>query len=324
MEGSDGGMGFWPWAGFIAFVIVMLGLDLGLGQGTRRAVNFKKAIGWSIVWIGMACLFALVLHYTQGPSKTGASEPDKAILFVTGYLVEWSLSVDNLFVFLLIFRYFKVGHREQQRVLFWGIVGAIVLRALFIAAGSILIEKFAWITYVFGVFLVYTAIKLAFRKDEGMDPGRSLVFRLANRFLPIAHEDHPHGHFFVRQGGRLLVTPLFVVLPIIATTDVLFAVDSIPAIFAITHDTFVIVTSNTFAVLGLRSLFVVLAGFMTLFRFLNYGLVVILGFVGVKMLLADYKPIAPHWSLAIILATLLVSVLLSLLIPEREKEETEK
>ena len=306
-------MGIWPWIGFIVFVLAMLALDLGIAHRRKSAMGFKQALTWSIFWIGLSLLFAVLLYHWKGP--------DQALLYVTGYLIEWSLSVDNLFVFLLIFGYFKVNHQNQHRVLFWGIIGALVMRAIFIFAGIALIERFHWIIYVFGVFLIYTAIKLAFRKDEEMDPGRSPVLRLARRFLPVAHEDHPSGHFFVRQQGRLFVTPLFIVLLMVETTDLIFAVDSIPAIFAITHDRFIVYTSNVFAILGLRSLFFVLAGFLTLFRFLNYGLVFILGFVGVKMLLSEHWHIPATWSLVVVMSCLLASILLSLLIPEGEKKK---
>lgn len=306
-------MGIWPWVGFILFVLAMLALDLGIAHRRKRAMDFKQAITWSIFWIGLSFLFAVLLYHWRGP--------DQALLYVTGYLIEWSLSVDNLFVFLLIFGYFKVNHQNQHRVLFWGIVGALVMRALFIFAGIALIERFHWVIYVFGIFLIYTAIRLAFRKDEEMDPGHSPVLRLARRFLPVAQEDHPSGHFFARTHGRLLVRPLFVVLLMVETTDLIFAVDSIPAILAITHDRFIVYTSNIFAILGLRSMFFVLAGFMGLFRFLNYGLVFILGFVGVKMLLPERWQLAPQWSLMVVVGCLLASILLSLLIPER-KEKT--
>jgi tellurite resistance protein TerC len=279
--------------GFHVFILLMLALDLGVLQRGGLVFSARAAAVWSAIWVGLALSFAVGIWrywhlWHPDDSHTGAH---RAIEFLTGYLLEKSLSVDNLFVFLVIFRYFSVPPRHQHRVLTWGIVGALILRATLIVAGAVLLAWFHWMIYVFGVFLLYTAYKLARAGDEPIDPGRNRVLRLLRRVLPIAN-DHDTPHFFIRRDGRWLATPLLVVLLVIESTDVVFALDSIPAVFAVTRNTFIVYTSNIFAILGLRAMYFLLAGFLGMFRYLHIGLAVVLGFVGVKMLVEE--PLRPY------------------------------
>ena len=292
------------WVLFNLFVVGMLALDLGVFHRKEREVKFKEAILWSLVWIVLALIFNLGIYFWKGP-QTGLE-------FLTGYLIEKSLSVDNIFVFLLIFTYFKVPSEYQHKVLFWGILGALVMRALFIATGIALIQKFHWVIYVFGAFLVLTGIKLALEKKKDIHPERNPVLKLFRRIMPVTPE-YNQSRFFVRLEGRWFATPLFVVLLVVETTDLIFAVDSIPAILAITQDPFIVYTSNVFAILGLGALYFALAGFMRLFEYLHYGLAAILVFVGVKMILSDLYKIPVWVSLGVILLTLALSIWISIL-----------
>ena len=296
------------WILFNVFVIAMLAIDLGLLNRPGRRVRFREALAWSGVWIALAAAFAVLLLLWRGHVP--------ALQFVTGYVIELSLSVDNLFVFLVIFRYFKVPDAQQHRVLFWGILGALIMRAVFILAGVSLIHRFAWITYLFGAFLVYSGIKLIRQGETEIHPERNPVLRLFRRAFPVT-DDYRGGSFFIRNPG-LYATPLFVVLLVIETTDVLFAVDSIPAVLAITLNAFIVYTSNVFAILGLRSMYFALAGMMEVFDYLHYGLSVVLIFIGAKMLAARFIEIPTAWALAIVLLVLATSVVASLLRPKKK------
>jgi tellurite resistance protein TerC len=247
---------------------------------------------------------------------------EKAMEFLAAYLVEKSLSMDNLFVFLMIFTYFGVSPLYQHKVLFWGIIGALIMRAIFIFAGVALIQKFNWIIYVFGAFLIYTGIKLATEKEKEIHPEKNPILKLFRRMMPVTSEFH-EGKFFIKRDGRSWATPLFVVLIVIETTDVIFAVDSIPAVLAISHDPFIVYSSNVMAILGLRALYFALAGLMYLFRFLNYGLAIILSFVGVKMLITNFYKMPIGLALGFIGAILAVSIILSVLIPKKDGDERE-
>jgi tellurite resistance protein TerC len=285
----------WLWIGFNLFILGMLALDLGVFHRKTHTVSLREATLWSAVWIALALLFNVGLWWLRGPVP--------ALEFLTGYLIEKSLSVDNIFVFALLFSYFAVPPQYQHRVLFWGILGALVMRAIFIFAGAALLAHFHWVIYVFGAFLIVTGVKMALLRNTEMDPGRNPVLRLVRRILPVTPA-YEGDRFFVRQAGKLLATPLFLVLVMVETTDLVFAVDSIPAIFAVTSDPFLVYTSNVFAILGLRSLYFVLAGVMETLSYLKVGLAAVLVFVGIKMTIVDFYKIPPFVSLAVI-ATLL-------------------
>jgi tellurite resistance protein TerC len=294
------------WILFNLFVIGMLVLDLGFLQRPGHAVGFREALAWSFTWIALACAFAVLIYFRYGHAT--------AVEFVTGYVIELSLSVDNLFIFLLIFRYFRVAPDHQHKVLFWGIVGALVMRGVFIVAGIGLIRRFHWITYIFGAFLVYSGIRLLRRTDAGIEPENNSVLRWFRRWVPVT-EGYEGDKFVVRRAG-LYATPLLAVLVVVETTDLLFATDSIPAVLAITLKPFIVYTSNVFAVLGLRSMYFVLAGMMELFHYLHYGLSVVLIFIGAKMLTSDYYQIPTGIALGVVAGVLMVSVLASLLYPQ--------
>jgi TerC family integral membrane protein len=296
--------GFWFYVAFGLFVLTMLALDLGVFHRKAHTVSPKEAGIWVGVWVSLALLFAVGLYVGRGS--------EAALLFVTGYVVEQSLSVDNIFVILLIFSYFKIPERYQHRVLFWGIVGALVMRGAFIGAGSLLVSKFGWIMYLFGAFLVYTGVKMATRRDETFEADQSVIMRVARRVLRVTDE-YDGQRFFTRKNGHLFATPLFLVLLLVEFTDVIFAVDSIPAIFAVTTDPFLVYTSNIFAILGLRSLYFVLAGIVTRFVYLKYGLAVILTFVGLKMIAEDFVHVSTGLSLLVIVSTVAASIALSLI-----------
>ena len=298
----------WMWVAFNIFVLGMLALDLGVLHRRAHEVSLKEALAWSGVWIALALLFALGVHVWYG------SQP--ALEFLTGYLIEKSLSVDNIFVFVLIFSYFRVPARYQHKVLFWGILGALVLRAIFIFAGIALLQRLHWIIYVFGGLLILTGIKMAMEKDKEIHPDKNPVLRLFRRLVPVTEEYHAD-RFFVKQVGHYAATPLFVVLLVVETTDVIFAVDSIPAILAITVEPFLVYTSNVFAILGLRALYFALAGVMQLFHYLHYGLSAILVFVGAKMVLADVYKLHVGVALGVIAGILLLSIVASVLRPRR-------
>jgi TerC family integral membrane protein len=287
----------------------MLALDLGVfHRGGGHVVKVREAILWSVAWISMAAIFALIVLFWHG--RTPALE------FVTGYVIELSLSIDNLFVFLLIFRFFKVSPEHQHRVLFWGIIGALVMRAIFIVVGVGLISRFAWITYIFGLLLLFSGIKLFLQKESEIHPEHNPVLKLVRKLIPVT-KDYEGGKFFIRK-PQLYATPLFIVLIVVETTDVAFAVDSIPAILAITLNAFIVYTSNVFAIMGLRSMYFALAGLMEMFRYLHYGLSLVLSFIGVKMLIHHYYQIPTHWALAAVAGILLISVLASLVHPAQE------
>jgi tellurite resistance protein TerC len=286
----------------------MLVLDLGVFHRRAHTVKFREALAWSVAWIALAAIFAVVVFFWHG--RTPALE------FVTGYVIELSLSVDNLFVFLLIFRFFRVPSDHQHKVLFWGILGALIMRAIFIAAGVGLIQRFHWIIYVFGAFLVYSGIKLFFQEEAEIHPEKNPVLRLFRRWVPVT-KDYEGNKFFVRRPG-LYATPLFVVLLVVETTDLLFAVDSIPAILAITRDAFIVYTSNVFAILGLRSMYFALAGMMEMFRYLHYGLSLVLVFVGAKMLLSHYFEIPTPVALGVVAGVLAISVIASMANPRKK------
>jgi len=299
------------WLGFTLFVVALLALDLGVFHRRAHAVGYKEALGWSGFWVSLALGFAFLVHRWFGPQA--------ALEFLTGYLIEEALSVDNMFVFLVVFRYFAVPAELQHRVLFWGILGALAMRGAFILAGAAAIERFHALIYVFGGFLLLTGIKLLRDQDAEVDPERNPVRRFFARFVPLVKE-YRGKHFLVREGGRLFATPLLLVLAVIEATDVVFAVDSIPAIFGITTDPFIVYTSNVFAILGLRSLFFVLAGAMSRFHLLKLALGLVLAFVGVKMLVADLVEIPILASLGVVAALFGGAIVLSLLFPRRVGE----
>ena len=297
------------WILFNLFVLGMLALDLGVFHRRAHTVKFKEALGWSLMWMVLAGVFALGLLYKSGHVV--------ALEFVTGYVIELSLSVDNLFVFLLIFRYFKVDPPRQHKVLFWGILGALVMRAAFIVAGVGLIQRFHWIVYVFGAMLIYSGVKLFRQEEAEIHPEKNPILRIFRKWMPVT-EHYEGGKFFVRRAG-LYATPLFIVLLVVETTDVLFAVDSIPAILAITVNAFIVYTSNVFAILGLRSMYFALAGMMELFHYLHYGLSLILIFVGTKMLISHYVEIPTLVALLIVAAVLGGSIVASIMHPQAKK-----
>ena len=268
------------WTGFSAFVAVMLVLDLGVFHRTARESTLKESAFWTLIWCGLALAFNGIVWHWFGNHA--------AVEFLTGYLVEWSLSMDNVFVIAVIFRFFAVPLKEQYRVLFWGILGAVAMRLTFVLTGAALLHRFEWLTWIFGGVLIYTGVKLAFHSHEEMHPDQNVILRLAKRFLPVASGAHGET-FFVRENGRRCITPLFLVLLVVESTDVIFAVDSVPAIFSVVNPkadyfTFVVFTSNVFAILGLRALYFLLAGVMDRFRYLHYGLSAVLTFVGLKMI----------------------------------------
>ena len=306
------------WVVFNAFVVVMLVLDLGVFHRRSRVVRFREAVAWTFVWVSLAGLFALLVHQFGHHMVPNPTRPNSelALDFVTGYLIEESLSMDNLFVFLLIFRYFRVDRLHQHAVLFWGILGALIMRAAFIVGGITLINRLHWIIYLFGAFLVYTGFRLFREEETKIHPEQNPVLKLFRRLVPVTQQ-YEGGKFFVKQGMRWVATPLAVVLIVVESTDVLFATDSIPAILAITRDPFIVYTSNVFAILGLRSLYFALAGMMEIFRFLHYGLAVILIFIGVKMLGSEYFQIPIGVALAAVGGVLVISVIASLLFPRR-------
>lgn len=299
------------WILFNLFAVGMLALDLWVIHRPGRVIRFHEALGWSAMWIALAGVFAVIVHFWQGHQT--------ALEFVTGYVVELSLSVDNLFVFLVIFRYFAVKEEQQHRVLFWGILGALIMRGIFIAAGVGLIHRFHWILYVFGILLVYSGIRVCVMGEHQIDPSKNPMVNLLRRFIPVTEEYHG-GKFFVRRPGEkpsLYATPLLVVLLVIETTDVLFAVDSVPAVLAITLNAFIVYTSNVFAIMGLRSMYFAIAGLMKMFRYLHYGLAVVLMLVGLKMLTADYFHASTLLTLGMVAGVLGASIAASLWLPKR-------
>ncbi len=294
------------WIGFTLFVLAMLGIDLGVFHRRAHEVKVREAFIWTLVWIALALIFNSGVYFWFGPQR--------ALEFFTGYLIEKALSVDNIFVFIVIFSYFGVPKAYQHRVLFWGILGALIMRAIFILLGAALIQQFHWIIYVFGAFLVFTGVKLYFQRGGEVHPERNPLLRLFRRFVPMV-DGYRGSRFTVIEGGKRYATPLLLVLVCIEATDVVFAVDSIPAIFAITRDPFIVYTSNIFAILGLRALYFVLAGVMGKFHYLRVGLSLVLVFVGIKMVISDLYKIPVAVSLTVITLLLAGSVVASLIRP---------
>jgi len=304
----------WPlWAGFLGFIAAMLALDLGVFHRKAHAISLREAAAWSAVWIGLAALFAAGVFWF-GEYRMGME-------FTTGYLIEKALSVDNIFVMVILFGAFGVPAHQQHRVLFWGILGALVMRAIFIFAGTALIARFHWTVYVFGAFLVITGIRMLLARAEQAHPEDTPLIRLARRVLPVATGQERSEHFFVRVDGRRMVTPLFLALVAVELTDLVFAVDSIPAILAISREPFIVFTSNIFAILGLRSLYFLLAGVVQKFRYLKLGLAGVLVFVGLKMMLVDVVEIPVALSLGVVALLIAAAIGLSLLVAERSPGE---
>ena len=313
------------WVCFLALFLGLLMLDLNVLHRDSKTLTVRQALFWTAVWISVALSYAGVVYglyehrwlgFEPGPGV--ADGADAVVQYVTGYLLEWSLSVDNIFVIALIFSYLKIPTQYQYRVLFWGIVGAIVLRGMMIAAGTTLLHHFDWMFYVFGGILLLSALRMLRNGEEAHDVGNSFPARLVRRFVPVT-PTLDGAHFFVRQDGRLFATPLFVALVMVELTDVVFAVDSIPAILAVTRDPFLVFTSNAFAILGLRSLYFAVAGLMAMFRYLRYSLVLILAFVGMKMLLVSHFHVPNLVSLGIILGTLALGIVASVIATRREE-----
>lgn len=301
----------WLWIGFNLFVLFMLILDLGVFHRKVHAVKIKEALVWTGVWIFLAMLFNSAIWYFYGKNK--------ALEFLSGYIIEKSLSVDNIFVFSIIFSYFSVPLQFQHKVLFWGIFGALLMRVVFIFAGLELIDHFHWVFYLFGAFLIYTGIRMLVQSDKELQPDKNMLLKLFKRFFPVS-DQFQGDKFFIKQDGKRVVTRLFLVLLLIEATDLIFAVDSIPAVLAISNDPFIVYTSNVFAILGLRSLYFAVAGMNAYFRYLKFGLSAILLFVGVKMCLVDVYKIPVVTSLVTILSILLVSVIVSKLVPEKKMD----
>lgn len=295
----------WAWFAFIAFVIVMLAIDLGIFQRKAHVVRPREAALWTATWVTLSLAMGLLFHFWLGS--------EKAVQFITGYVLEWSLSVDNIFVFVLVFTYFKVPFKYQQRVLLWGILGALIMRGLMIIVGAALIARFSWILYLFGAFLLFTGLRMLFSKDDhDQDLNKNPAIRLVRRILPITDEYDGQKFFTVKDGVRM-ATPLLLALVVIEFTDLLFAVDSIPAIFAITTDPFIVFTASIMAVLGLRSMYFLLAHVVNRFVYLQTGLALILVYIGVKMLIIDIFHIPSLVSLAVVIGILVLSVVASLL-----------
>lgn len=312
----------WHWTGFVLCVLFFLALDLGVFHREAHVVKFKEALTWSAIWFALSIAFGLFI----APALVSGWERQDTVEFITGYIIELSLSMDNVFVIALIFTYFRVPPQYQHRVLFWGILGALVMRGIMIAAGAALISRFMWTLYFFGAFLVFTGIKMLFVSDDGVDPERNWLLRVARKCFPVTTQFHGQ-RFAIREAGRLTLTPLALVLLVVETTDLIFAVDSIPAIFAVTQKPFIVFTSNVFAILGLRSLYFVLAGAIDYFRYLKIGLSFVLVFIGAKMLLDPHGG-TPKWfqvdipssvSLLVVGAILATSIALSLAAGRREK-----
>lgn len=295
---------------FNVLVIILLALDLLVFHRKSHEIKMKEALGWSAFWIVLSFLFAWVIYLWRGQEST--------LEFIAGYLVEKSLSADNVFVFILIFSYFNVPKIYQHKILFWGVVGALVMRGVFIFAGVALIEKFHWLLYVLGAFLIVLGFKIVFRKDEKINPEKNPVLWLARKIMPFS-DDLEGGKFIIKKNGKYFATPLFITLLVVESTDVVFAIDSIPAVMAITLDPFIIYSSNVFAILGLRALYFALAGLINLFQFLHYGIGLILAFVGAKMLFSNFFHLSVQVSLLVITSILVISIMLSLIIPKKAR-----
>ena len=296
------------WLSFALVIGVMFVLDLGVFNRKSHAISFKEALAWTIAWVSLAMAFNVYIYFTMGQ--------EKALAFLTGYIIEESLSVDNLFVFIMIFSYFHVSKAHQPKILKWGIIGALVMRAIFIFAGIELIERFHWMIYVFGVVLVITGIKMAFGGEGKIEPEKNLLVRVLRKFMPVTKRVSGD-KFFINRFGKRAATPLFVTLLVVESSDLIFAVDSIPAVLAVTRDRFIFYTSNVFAIMGLRSLYYLLAGFLELFVHLKFGVSCILAYVGVKMLLVDIVHIPIYFSLGVIIGVLAISILTSVTVGQR-------
>lgn len=304
-----GGVSIVFWLGFHVFIFIMLALDLGIFNRKEHKVPVGEALTWTAVWISLALLFSVFVFFKFGKIQS--------LEFLTGYLIEYSLSVDNIFVFILIFSFFAVPNKYQHKILFWGIIGALIMRGIFIFAGVALINRFHWIVIIFGAFLVFTGIRMLFQKEVQYEPEKNPLVKFVRRFLPMTDELHGN-RLFIRQNRRTLATPLFLVLVIIESSDLIFAVDSIPAVLAISQHTFIVYTSNIFAILGLRSLYFAVSGIIGYFRFLKIGLAFVLSFVGLKMLISFLGIDIPIFlSLAVIILMLLVSILASVIIKKK-------
>ena len=299
---------FYFWVLFNLFALGMLVLDLKVFHRSGHVVRFREALGWSAMYIAIALAFAGLVYLWQGPQS--------GLEFLTGYVLELSLSVDNLFVFLVIFKYFSVPEEQQHRVLFWGIIGALIMRGVFIITGVGLIHRFHWILYGFGALLIYSGVQLALSGGHSVNPAKNPVVKFVRKIIPVT-QTYRDGKFFLRENSTLCATPLLVVLAVVETSDVLFAVDSIPAILAITLNAFIVYTSNVFAILGLRSLYFAVSGLMKVFRFLHYGLAVVLVLVGVKMMLSKFFRVPIHITLAAIAGILLIAIALSVAFPPK-------
>lgn len=293
-------IGIWHWAGFVGFLIVMLALDLGVFNRKQHEVHVKEALITSGIWVVLSLLFNGAVFYWMGH--------EKGLEFLTGYLLEKSLSVDNIFVFILLFTFFDVPKKYQHKVLYWGIIGALIMRAILIFVGTALIAQFSWVILIFGGFLVIAGLKMAFQKEEKVEPNKNPVVKFVKKIVPVTPEYHKDKFFVTLKKGGLFATPLFIVLIVVETTDLIFAFDSIPAILAITNDTFIVFTSNAFAILGLRALYFALSGFMDKFHYLKTGLSIILVFVGIKMLLSNVLHISTVISLIVILVVLAAAI----------------
>jgi tellurite resistance protein TerC len=302
-------LSFYWWIGFNVFILIMLGLDLGVFHHESKVITIKNALLWTGFWVILSLLFNSIIYFTMGS--------EKAFEYLTGYLIEKSLSIDNIFVMILIFSYFQVPQAYQHKVLFWGILGALIMRGIFIFAGVELIHLFHWIIYIFGVFLIYTGIRILKSGEIKIDPRNNPLLKFSNRFFPVT-EDFVEDRFFVKINARLLATPLFLVVIVVESTDVIFAVDSIPAILAITDDAFIVYTSNVFAILGLRSLYFALAGLDKYFKYLKYGISAILIFVGIKMGIVDFYKIPIIASLIFIFLAVMLSTMASVILKKRD------
>jgi tellurite resistance protein TerC len=314
-------VGYLFWVGFVSFVLIMLVLDLTVFHKKDEVMKVKTALLWSLFWIGLAVAFNLGIYFVGGNMWGEEVGKQKALEFLTGYLIEESLSVDNLFVFIMIFGFFGIEQKYQHRILFWGIIGAIVMRAIFIFAGVAIIEKFAWVMYIFGAFLIYTGVHMLFKKDDKneFDPNKNMVVRIFRKIMPVS-EDKTHTRFFIRKDKILYATPFFIALLLIEVSDLIFAIDSIPAVLSVSKDPFIVYTSNIFAILGLRSLYFALSGVMGYFKYLKYALAFILSFIGVKMCINEFSKemaydfhITNYVSLSVIVGALTISIIASIL-----------
>ncbi len=314
------------WLGFVAFVIIMLVLDLTVFHKKDEVMKVKTALLWSAFWIGLAVLFNIGVYVVGGNLWGEEIGKQKALEFLTGYLIEESLSVDNLFVFIMIFSFFGIEAKYQHRILFWGIIGAIVMRAIFIFAGVAIIEKFAWVMYIFGAFLIYTGIHMLFEKDDkkDFDPNKNIAVRIFRKIMPVS-DDKSHTNFFVRKNKVLYATPFFIALLLIEVSDLIFAIDSIPAVLSVSKDPFIVYTSNIFAILGLRSLYFALSGVMQYFRYLKYALAFILSFIGIKMCINEFTKemgyafhISNFVSLGVIVSALTISIVASVIVEKNK------